>query len=654
MDAGIPALTTFETQRLRSDYPSIEHLEAGNVAAWLVERQEQLLVRAKDERIGMNLAKLLTLAGGAVGAVCYATSPLAPVGALVAGVGYVWAVAQDLNASHQFAPIPFVRGNFIEFLSAMGDSEAREDWFANSNELVDLMFHLDPFERYEFGMLKEHAHVLSEYLIRIEPGKRFYAYRWLFDWFVNLRGSFPGIDQLTSHLATVTSDPRVNYQQVQAIQEHQARVITPPTGIPPTPLGNLPETKVVELPPTIGVNTQMEAIETSAEVVTPDKTQGDEKFVREVQAQELPAPQPPTPLVKRSSPAPVDIALSMAKVPKSTIIAASPRVGKGVVVSMAIAHLRHLHPDLEIWLIDPKDEPTERHYWEAIDPDKRCHFDLRDFDVDVEGAIEAFSDLLTRFNRSPKHRKLLIIDEFVTLNQKCAGSFMNQLKDFVVGICSSGEVNPDMGIGRFVWAITQSPYVSDIGFKTKAALATFQRIFLLNKSSVQLYQLAVNASFVPAGFEQKLNRLLEATGRVFYYSRTDSWHPVPTYKVSNLGSDKLLRAKLEELISGVSEGAEIPQELPEMTETAKPISETPKQQQSNSYGVEDGISIRRFTHLKLPGQEAKELVTRLRNEMSQTKIIEMLWDAKPGENNAYRQALSEYKELVGDEERKRD
>jgi hypothetical protein len=149
----LPNLTTQETQRLRSDYPSIEHLEAGNVAAWLVERQEQLLVRAKDERTGMNLAKLLTITGSVVGAVCYATSPLAPIGALIAGVGYIWVVAQDINDSHQFAPIPFVRGNFIDFLEAMGDKQAREQWLANQNELVDLMFHLEPFERYEFGML---------------------------------------------------------------------------------------------------------------------------------------------------------------------------------------------------------------------------------------------------------------------------------------------------------------------------------------------------------------------------------------------------------------------------------------------------------------------------------------------------------------------
>jgi hypothetical protein len=30
---NLPTLTTEETQRLRSDYPCIEHLEAGNVAS---------------------------------------------------------------------------------------------------------------------------------------------------------------------------------------------------------------------------------------------------------------------------------------------------------------------------------------------------------------------------------------------------------------------------------------------------------------------------------------------------------------------------------------------------------------------------------------------------------------------------------------------
>ncbi|HEY9729807.1 MAG TPA: hypothetical protein V6D50_25440 [Chroococcales cyanobacterium] len=272
---NLPTLTTLETQRLRADYPSIEHLEAGNVAAWLVERQEQLLVRARDERTGMNLAKLIALAGSAVGAVCYATSPLALIGAALAGVGYVWAVAQDLNDSHQFAPIPFVRGNIIEFLSAMGDFEARLEWFANQNELVDLMFHLSPFERYEFALLKENVHKLTDFLVGVEAGKRFYAYRWLLDWYIQLKGNLPSKDSLTNHLTTVTPDPRINYHAVGAIQQHQAQMLidvpdTPTVDLPDTPTVGLPQAEEVDLPVVVGPTTKLEAIDVDANPVEPE------------------------------------------------------------------------------------------------------------------------------------------------------------------------------------------------------------------------------------------------------------------------------------------------------------------------------------------------------------------------------------------------
>lgn len=224
----LPTLTTRETARLRDNYPSIEHLEAGNAASWLVERQDQLLYRGQRGRAEMNVAKLITLAGTAVGAICYATSPLAPIGALIAGVGYVWAVGQDLNDSYSFAPIPFVRGNFFEFLAAMGDSEARADWFSQKNELADLMFHLDLYERYEFAMLREFNSHLSAYLNQVETGKRFYAYRWLLDRYIDYKGSLPDQASLNHHLASVAIDPRVNYRTVQALQEQQAQIATPP------------------------------------------------------------------------------------------------------------------------------------------------------------------------------------------------------------------------------------------------------------------------------------------------------------------------------------------------------------------------------------------------------------------------------------------
>lgn len=241
----VPQLATKETASLRADYPCIEHLEAGNIAPWLVERVDQLLVRAKTERAGMNLAKCITLATASIGAVCYATSPLAPIGALVAGLGYAWSVVQDMTDSHQFAPIPFVRGNFLEFLAAMGDSEARAEWLNGSNEIVDLMNHLTPTERSEFVMLRQYTNTLTEFLTGVEAGKRFYAYRWLLDNFTTYRGAFPTVEQLCKHLAQVAPDPRINHAQVTLIQQQSQQ---PQPKLPEPKFIELPQQKFVQLP----------------------------------------------------------------------------------------------------------------------------------------------------------------------------------------------------------------------------------------------------------------------------------------------------------------------------------------------------------------------------------------------------------------------
>ncbi|BAY42262.1 hypothetical protein NIES2111_66580 (plasmid) [Nostoc sp. NIES-2111] len=244
----IPQLATKETSTLRADYPCIEHLEAGNIAPWLVERLDQLLVRAKTERSGMNLAKCVTLTTASIGAVCYATSPLAPIGAVIAGLGYAWSVVQDMTDSHCFAPIPFVRGNFIEFISAMGDSVAREEWFAGRNEIVDLMNHLTPLERSEFVMLRQYTNTLTDFLTGVEDGKRFYAYRWLLDNFTNYKGAFPTVEQLAKHLSQVSPDPRVDHTQVTLIQQQGKTPQLPQPKIPEPKFVELPQPQLIQLP----------------------------------------------------------------------------------------------------------------------------------------------------------------------------------------------------------------------------------------------------------------------------------------------------------------------------------------------------------------------------------------------------------------------
>lgn len=243
-----PSLTTKETRRLRDKYPNLEFLEAGHVASWLQERHDQLLCKAQKSRSEMNLSKLVTLAGAIAGTICYATSPLATIGAIVSAVGYAWSVALDLNDSHKFAPIPFIRDNIFDFLSAMGDAEAREDWLSQRNEIADLMFHLELLEQNEFVMLRDMNSILTEYLSQVDAGKRFYAYRWLSDRYTDYQGAIPDKESLIRHLETVVRDPRINYQSVQAIQDRQIyRTVS------------LPQSRTISLPEPRVVSTQVDA-----------------------------------------------------------------------------------------------------------------------------------------------------------------------------------------------------------------------------------------------------------------------------------------------------------------------------------------------------------------------------------------------------------
>jgi hypothetical protein len=138
-----------------------------------------------------------------------------------------------------------------------------------------------------------------------------------------------------------------------------------------------PSIEQPQLSGAIGANTRLTAIDVPAAPVTAVTNSGSDVGAS------VPA---------KDAGKPMDIALAMAYIPKSTIIAASPRVGKGFIVAKAISELKKTFPDMEIWLIDPKNDPSERHYWTLIDADKRVHYDLRDFNVDKYEATKTFED----------------------------------------------------------------------------------------------------------------------------------------------------------------------------------------------------------------------------------------------------------------------
>ena len=87
-------------------------------------------------------------------------------------------------------------------VGSMGNSEARKEFFDGYDEFEQLKLYLHPAERQEYIMLRECMTTITEWLNQIEPGKRFYAYRWLKEQY-SLHNKFPAFEETQSHVAQV-------------------------------------------------------------------------------------------------------------------------------------------------------------------------------------------------------------------------------------------------------------------------------------------------------------------------------------------------------------------------------------------------------------------------------------------------------------------
>ena len=220
MDSNIiiPRITTRETEQLRSAYPSLSHLEAGNVAEWLTERKDQLLIQAQTSEAEADTTRALGLAATCIGTICYAINPFMLIGGMIGGAAWLWFVIAHYNRTKEIAPLPFVRGNFLDALARMGDADLR---VRVQNHLAETIKFLPRFEAGEYVFLhSDYFETMVDYLAQVDAGKRFYAYRWLLTWFEKNKGrSIPGKQTLDNHLETVKIDSRVKPAEVKAIQD---------------------------------------------------------------------------------------------------------------------------------------------------------------------------------------------------------------------------------------------------------------------------------------------------------------------------------------------------------------------------------------------------------------------------------------------------
>jgi hypothetical protein len=150
-----------------------------------------------------------------------------------------------------------------------------------------------------------------------------------------------------------------------------------------------------------------------------------------------------------------DIALSLAHKLKPTIISARPRVGKGIITSHAIGHVKQRH-GATVWVLQPKPAPTELAYWKHAD--RFLALNLEDYPVDDPDIALKLTAFFMEWRSQPHRPTLLVVDELIKIQAMQPKWYKSQFIPQVLVEGSSGETD-----GRYLWCITQSPLVSDLG-----------------------------------------------------------------------------------------------------------------------------------------------------------------------------------------------
>lgn len=212
----------------------------------------------------------------------------------------------------------------------------------------------------------------------------------------------------------------------------------------------------------------------------------------------------------------IDIAASLAAPIKSSIIVGQPGAGKGLAVAYATRAIKAAHPEVSIWVIDPKSDPGEAAYWLACDrvldepiPAFPSGEDIEDFQSKVDRFVDEFKAVL-----GPK---LLIVDETLAIKELMPGWF----KGFSVACNHLASTGRSRAV--YVWLISQTPNASDFGI-SGGARNVFRRVLLLAADDLGL--IANNSTFFSG---QPSAALLRQTGRVAFDSLGGKWAAVPQY-----------------------------------------------------------------------------------------------------------------------------
>jgi hypothetical protein len=234
-----------------------------------------------------------------------------------------------------------------------------------------------------------------------------------------------------------------------------------------------------------------------------------------------------------------------------------------VLVSNAIREAKRKHPNLKVFVIDPKADPKELDYYKGCCDVLKMYPCMDAKPSSVAAWAEAAFDEYAIY--AQKHdQTLLIVDEGTMLGNKLSQAKSTLLVDKLTSYTSGGD-----STGRNVWFMMQSPYVSGASLNLSTTSQMVSIVIASKENIGALSQWKAAKIFKNLSLDT-VSELVEQseTGRAFYYGKTGKWYMIPPL-TNYSGYDRDNRKYLSDS-QQVSKVVEQPEAQEELEETVSP------------------------------------------------------------------------------------
>jgi hypothetical protein len=277
-------------------------------------------------------------------------------------------------------------------------------------------------------------------------------------------------------------------------------------------------------------------------------------------------------------------AIDLGQNPQSALIVGTPGSGKGILVSNAVRVLREKAPALKVMMIDPKSDKKESGYWDGVDVYRPLN--LMECDDPDEGAswLLACMDEFRKLDAP----KLLIFDEMLAASTEISLAHKDfkapqRLKKFISGIIAQGDSQ-----GVWVWAMSQSVQVADLGFGG-GVRGNLRAIAIISPKNTTAIEALTSTRLIPPpnGGMDELREIMKASpvDRAFYDGKVSRWLPMPELE-NHSGFDRdnrAIEANPTVSKSDAPKTQEKPAESPTQNKPASPVDQLNKMFGADAY-----------------------------------------------------------------------